>query len=206
MPVTTSFVISNADNSFEATAYISTYEPYGRDVNLEHPNNLISTDGIFLNESGFFKLCPLFEVLLIDEFLRTNNIDPADDNLYNTAWWTRGKGKNNPCTPVDRECAGDQCNYRVQFKEIDTNGQRLSISRRDINDNHSRCCVLLLGIHVSGGAPMPGPASAHMPTPGPGSAHATFRPSQYHSNTARGAARGSGQRHFSESAGLDYLV
>jgi len=202
MPVTTSFVISNADKSFEATAYISTYESYGRDVNLDHDKNMISCDGIFSNESGFYKPCPLFEVLLIEEFLRKNNIDPADANLYNTAWWTRGNGKNHPCAPVDRKCAEDNCNYRVQFKNIDTNYQRLSISRRDIKGFSSRCCVLLLGIHVSGGAPIPGPASSRVPTLGPGSSQGPPRVSQYHSNTARAWTAG-GSR---DSAGLDYLV
>jgi len=190
MPITTSFVISNAAKSFEATAYISAYEPYAKDSNLMHPKNFFTGDGIFENENGFFRPCPLFEVALIDEFLRDNKIDPANKDLYNTPKWFPGNGTNDFPVPVDRQCAEDGCTYRVQFKVINTNWQRLCISKRDSRGMHTRCCVLLLGIHLSvRGAPTLGQGSAR------GNTHQLHQPRRHMST-----------RSVSESPGVDFFV
>jgi len=97
MPVTTSFVFSNATKSFEATAYLSRYTPYDKDEFLYFDKNM-SIDGIFENAGGAFQPCPLFQVTLIDEFLQNNNIDLADKELY-TLYRSRQQ--------VDRECEDD---------------------------------------------------------------------------------------------------
>jgi len=189
MPVTTSFIISNAAKSFEATAYISRYEPYAKDSVLVHPKNFMSSDGIFGNENGLFRQCPLFEVTLIDEFLRENKIDPANEDLYNTPWWLPGNGKNNPPVPVHRQCAEDGCTYLVQFKEINTNYQRMCISKKDASGFHTRCCVLLLGIHLRvRGAPTRGQGSAHAQT------HQHYPPR--HNTSARGVSENAGREFF----------
>jgi len=99
MPVTTSFVFSNATKSFEATAYLSRYTPYDKDEFLYFDKNM-SIDGIFENAGGAFQPCPLFQVTLIDEFLQNNNIDLADKELY-TLYRSQQQ--------VDRECAEDDC-------------------------------------------------------------------------------------------------
>ena len=106
--------------------------------------DMLSTDGIFLNPDGYFEPCPLFQVALIDEFLRENQIDLADPELYNKAHWSSHTG----LYKVDRECAEDGCVYRAQFRSINTNYHRLCISRKGPNQSPTRCSVLLLGIHL----------------------------------------------------------
>jgi len=148
MPVTTSFVLSNADKSFEATAYLSRYTPYGWNEDLHCDKDMLSTDGIFLNPGGYFEPCPLFQVALIDEFLRENQIDLADPELYNKAHWSPHTGLYKAQRPVDRDCAEDGCVYRAQFRSINTNYHRLSISRKGPSQSPTRCSVLLLGMHL----------------------------------------------------------
>jgi len=190
MPVTTSFVISNADNTFEATAYISAYATYKKNALLEQPLDEITCDGIFGNMDGFFQPCPLFEVVLIDEFLRTNSIDPGREYFY----------ENSTSTAVSKQRAEDGCNYKVMFKNVDDHFKRLCITKMDANRNLTRCCVLLLGIHLRPrGMPIP---LALQPAQGRGSGNRPPRSSQYNSQ----AARGWGQRGSADSAGLDYLV
>jgi len=194
MTVNTSFVIRNADNSFEATAYLSAYESYRKDSDLKQPpNTMLSSDGIYKNRDGFFRPCPLFELNLINQFLSHHNIDLANEYLYDlnhTPRPARPHDKPELLDPVDRHCAEDGCTYRVQFKAINSYFQRLCISKQDVNKRLTRCCVLLLGIHVRvPGAPTLGEGSAR------GNTHQLHQPRRHMST-----------RSVSESPGVDFFV
>ena len=85
MLVTTTFVLSNATRSIEATAYLSRYLQYHEDIKTEllfWDKDLLSIDGFFENPHGKFQPCPLFQVTLVNEFLEDNNINMADTDLY----------------------------------------------------------------------------------------------------------------------------
>jgi len=150
MPVTTSFLLSNAAKSFEATAYLSRYTTYGKNEDLPWDKDMLSTDGIFKHPGGLFEPCPLFQVQLIDEFLCANQIDLADPELYNKARWFPNTGLYKAQRPVDRTCAEDGCVYRAQFSPVNSHYHRLCISRKHPTQSPTRCSVLLLGIHLGG--------------------------------------------------------
>ena len=179
MPVTTSFLLSNAAKSFEATAYLSRYTTYRKNEDLPWDKDMLSTDGIFKHPGGLFEPCPLFQVQLIDEFLCANQIDLADPELYNKARWFPNTGLYKAQRPVDRTCAEDGCVYRTQFRPVNSHYHRLCISRKHPTQSPTRCSVLLLGIHLGG----PGRAALMPPE----------RPESLEPRRA-GATRGDGRR------------
>jgi len=148
MPVTTSFLLGNAAKTFEASAYLSRYAPHGELNELPCGKDLLSTDGIFKNPGGDYVACPLFHVALIDEFLRTNQIDLADPALYLKETFSSRTGHYRAQQPVDRTCAEDGCVYRAEFKSISPAQHRISILRTHPSQAATRCCVLLVGIHL----------------------------------------------------------
>jgi hypothetical protein len=148
MPVTTSFLLSNAAKTFEASAYLSKYASHGEHDELPCGKDVLSTDGIFKNPGGDYVPCPMFQIALIDEFLGTNQIDLADPELYVKETFSSHTGLYRAQQPVDRTCVDDGCNYRAEFKSINPAQHRISILRTHPSQAPTRCCVLLVGIHL----------------------------------------------------------
>jgi len=149
MPVANSFVISNRKNNFEATMYQSRYVKFAEGELLPMPSkDFTCLHGIFHNEDGFFIRSNLFEVLLIDEFLRYNHLDPRKSGFYQQVHYKPRLGLYLQQAPVDRYCATDECHYRAELAPIDPDFHMLCITRTFPNDEKFRSSVLLVGMNL----------------------------------------------------------
>jgi len=127
MPVEKALVYRNAQNTVEATAYLSKFTRYKEAEHLQFPKDYEynKQNGILLNDAAMFEPCSEFFLRLIDQFLTLNHIDFASRQGFPRAGQT-------PPSQINTKvhCASDACTYMVQLRLIEAGIPALCITRK----------------------------------------------------------------------------
>jgi len=147
MPVQQALVYRNAQNTVEATAYLSKFTRYREAEHLQFPKDFDynKQDGILVNDAAMFQPCSEFFLRLIDQFLTLNRIDFASRQGF-----PRAKETPPPQINTTVHCRSDACTYMVQLRLIEAGIPALCITRKlDVNGFMSRCLVHWTGIRFT---------------------------------------------------------